>query len=932
MVHTAAAASSPAVMLRYNSLEPAMKTDQIREAFLRFFEERGHRRVSGAPLVPPGDPTLLFTSAGMVQFKPYFMGQAKAPHPRLTTVQKCFRTSDIDSVGDTSHLTFFEMLGNFSVGDYFKAEAIPWSWEFVTSSDWLGLDPDRLWAAVYLDDDEAFDLWRPFLPQERIGRYGEEHNYWFSGEVGPCGPCSELHYDFGPEFGCGPRCRPDHEDCERFLEIWNLVFMTYFCDGDKRDPLPSKNIDTGAGLERMAVASLFESDEWKDKSRLPSVYDTDLFAPVIRRLEELSGKQYGEDAAVDRAMRIVAEHARAVTFLIGDERTPVIPSNEERGYAVRRVLRRAVYFGRRYLGLERPFLSDLAETAIQGMRGGYPELEGQRKFVLDILAPEEQRFEETLGRGVELLEEALGKHGKQKVLPGENAFLLHDTYGFPLELTAEIARERGFAVDEAGFEAEMEKQRERARAAAKGADAVAADQAYASLGDIETSFRGYDTLKTQTTVLALLPSAARPEPVEGRAVAEAPAEVEVFLAETPFYAEAGGQVGDRGEILVVDESTSGGAAPSGRVAVEDTQRVAERLIVHRGRVVEGRIAVGDAVTAQVDPQHRRDTMRNHTGTHLLHAALRSVLGSHVRQAGSLVAPGYLRFDFTHTEAMTEEQVAEVQRLVNENIRQDLPVGTRETGYDQAISEGVIAFFGEKYGDEVRVVEVDPMASKASAELCGGTHCRSTGEIGMLVITGESSIGAGVRRVEALTGRGAEEYVRGQQSALDGVAHRLGAPRDAVSAKVDALLADIDAQRKKVERLERALARGGGPPAAKRQTQTVDGISVSAAEVEATSEQALRYFGDSAKREIKGAGMAVFGAVVDGKPAFVAVASKDAIARGLTADALIREVARLAGGGGGGRPDMATGGGKNPAKLADALKQVPDIARKLLAKG
>ncbi len=380
-------------------------------------------------------------------------------------------------------------------------------------------------------------------------------------------------------------------------------------------------------------------------------------------------------------------------------------------------------------------------------------------------------------------------------------------------------------------------------------------------------------------------------------------------------------MGDRGEIM----------APKGRVAVDDTQTVAEGLIVHRGRVVEGRIAVGETVTARVDPRHREDTMRNHTGTHLLHAALRRVLGSHVRQAGSLVAPDHLRFDFTHTEAMTEEQIAEVQRLVNENIRQDLPVETRQTAYDQAMSEGVLAFFGEKYGDEVRVVEVDPMASKSSAELCGGTHCHRTGEIGMLVITGESSIGAGMRRIEALTGRGAEEYVRAQQSALDGIARRLGAPRDAVPAKVEALLADLDAQRKKVERLERAQARGAGPPAGKRETQTIDGISVSAAEVEATSEQALRYFGDSAKREIEGAGTAVFGAVIDGKPAFVAVASKDAIARGLTADALVREVARLAGGGGGGRPDMATGGGKDPAKLAEVLKQVPDVARRLLSR-
>ena len=916
-----------------------MRSDEIREAFLRFFEERGHRRVPSAPLVPPGDPTLLFTSAGMVQFKPYFMGQTKPPHPRLTSVQKCFRTSDIDSVGDTSHLTFFEMLGNFSVGDYFKAEAIPWAWEFVTDKKWLGLDPDRLWAAVFMDDDEAAELWRQFLPEERIRRYGEEHNYWFSGEVGPCGPCSELHYDFGPEFGCGPRCEPDHEGCDRFLEIWNLVFMSYFCDGEKRDPLPSRNIDTGAGLERMAVASLFESKEWKDKSRLPSVYDTDSFAPIIKRIEKLSGKKYGKDEATDRALRIVAEHARAVTFLVGDERTPVIPSNEERGYAVRRVLRRAVYFGRRFLGLESAsggFLTDVAETVIRGMSSAYPELEGQRKFVLDILAPEEQRFEETLSRGLEMLEEALAKHGEAGEVPSEEAFLLHDTYGFPMELTAEIARERGFSVDEAGFEVEMEKQRGRARAATKGAESVAAAQAYSSLGDIETAFSGYEALEVQTTVRTLFgerrdgasaPSKAdlKVGPYEAVEAAEAPAQVELFLAETPFYPEGGGQVGDRGEIV----------APNGRVAVEDTQTVAGRLIVHRGRVVEGRISTGDTVTARVHAQHREDTMRNHTGTHLLNAALRKVLGTHVRQSGSLVAPDHLRFDFTHTEPLTEEQIVEVQRLVNDKIRQDLPVGTRQTGYDQAMSEGVLAFFGEKYGEEVRVVEVDPTASRFSAELCGGTHCRRTGEIGVLIITGESSIGAGMRRIEALTGRGADEYVRTQAATLDGIARRLGAPREAVPTKLEALLAELDAERKKVERLERSLASGATAKARRpAKPETVDGVIVSVVEVEATSDQALRFMGDAIKREMAGQAsrgvVAVVAAVIDGKPSFLAIATGDAVARGLTADALVREIARVAGGGGGGRPDMATGGGKDPAKLAEALKQVPDIVRKLLA--
>jgi alanyl-tRNA synthetase len=903
-----------------------MKPDEIRESFLRFFEEKGHKRVSGAPLVPPGDPTLLFTSAGMVQFKPYFMGQARPPHPRLTSVQKCFRTSDIDEVGDTAHLTFFEMLGNFSVGDYFKKEAIPWAWEFVTSKEWLGLDPDRLWAAVYTDDDEAFDLWRVHLPEERIRRYGEEHNYWFSGEMGPCGPCSEIHYDFGEPFGCGPACEPSHDACDRFLEIWNLVFMTYYCDGAKRDPLPSTNIDTGAGLERMAEVSLYESDDWPDKASRPSVYRTELFAPIIKAIEELSGKRYGDDAATDRAIRIVAEHARAVTFLIGDERTPVIPSNEERGYAVRRVLRRAVYFGRRYLGLEEPFLSGVAETVIDSMSAAYPELAGQRKFVLEIVGPEEQRFEETLSRGLALFEESVASHGRTKVLLGVAAFELHDTYGFPIELTREIASERGITLLEDEFTERMEKQRQRGRAAAKGAEAVAAEQAYASLGLAETAFRGYETLEAESEVVGLMGSvgAQGPAPLQDASEGQS---VELFLAETPFYPEGGGQVGDRGEIIAVSGS---GGSPSGRVAVEDTQTVAENLIVHRGRVVEGRIAMGDRVTARVDPRRRADTMRNHTGTHLLHAALRSVLGTHVRQSGSLVAPDHLRFDFTHTEPLTPEQTAEVQALVNEKVRQDLPVDVRTTRYDAAMSEGVLAFFGEKYGEEVRVVEVNSVVPRFSAELCGGTHCHRTGEVGLLVVTGESSIGAGMRRIEALTGRAAEEHVRAQAAVLDDVAQRLGAPRDAVAGKLEAVLAEQDALRKKVERLERALASGGGA-AAQRETYQIDGVSISAGQVEATSDQALRFMGDAMKRELNGPAAAVIGAVIDERPQFLAVASKEAVASGLRADALVREIAGVAGGGGGGRPEMATGGGKDPAMLEEALRQVPEIARRLLNK-
>jgi alanyl-tRNA synthetase len=1015
-----------------------MDSQRIRETFLRFFQEHDHRVMPSAPLVPPGDPTLLFTSAGMVQFKPYFEGRAEPPARRLTSVQKCFRTSDIDSVGDTSHLTFFEMLGNFSIGDYFKAEAIPWAWELVTAKNWFAMAPDRLWAAVYLDDDEAFDLWRKVaVPAERIMRYGEEHNYWFSGDVGPCGPCSELHYDFGPTPGC-PECQRDacHPavECGRFLEIWNLVFMTYFQHPDgSRTPLPAKNIDTGAGLERMAVVL----------QDVRSVYETDLFAPIIRRIEELCGRRYGEDAATNRAMRIVAEHTRAAAFLIGDDKTPVLPSNEERGYAVRRVLRRAIYYGRHYLGLDRPFMAEVANAVVETMGQAYPELRQQSEFVLRIIQPEEERFEETLSRGEDLLDEVLDgtrrsvelqlpavqeqldtvrraleeyypfleeqmetltdamqplrdalarqdealRHAMQDILARQDealrdamqplrdalarqdealrdamqplqdalarqdealrdamqdalarqdealrdavrplqdalatlgvidaaqAFKLHDTYGFPKELTAEIARDTGLDIDEEGFEREMEKQRERARAAAKfGAEA--STDAYGTLAEMQTEFLGYETLTTETTVVALLVHDAQADSAaEGEAV-------EVVLRETPFYGEAGGQVGDRGEII----------GPHGRVRVDDTQRAAERLIVHRGRVVEGRIAVNDAVVAQVDEARRHDIMRNHTATHLLHAALRRVLGTHVRQAGSLVTPDRLRFDFTHVEALKPEELAAVQSLVNDRIRADLPVRTRQSSFDDAMAEGVLAFFDEKYGDQVRVVETKEDGERFSAELCGGTHCSSTGQIGLCLVVGESSVGAGMRRIEALTGRGAEAYVAERLAALQGVSQRLGVAPSDLEPKLSSLLDDLEAARKQVQALERAVAAPAAAGLAKR-AQSVDGVAVLAARVEAPSQDTLRHMGDVLRQRL-GSAVIVLGATLGGRPMFMAMVTPDLVKRGLHAGHILKRVASAAGGGGGGRPEMAQGGGTDPAKLDEALSLVEPTVRELLAK-
>ncbi len=891
-----------------------MDSSRIRESFLRFFEERGHQRLPSAPLVPVGDPTLLFTSAGMVPFKPYFMGQASPPHPRLTTVQKCFRTTDIDSVGDTSHLTFFEMLGNFSIGDYFKAEAIAWAWEYVTRV--LGLEEGRLWTAVYLDDDEAFQLWRKVgVPAQRIMRYGEEHNFWYSGPVGPCGPCSEIHYDFGEAFGCGPQCEPAH-DCGRFLEVWNLVFMTYFRQADgSYTPLPRKNIDTGAGLERLTSVLLFQSGGW-ERSRRPSVYDTDLFRPIVRRVEELSGRRYGADPDTDRAIRIVAEHGRAVTFLVGDERTPVVPSNEERGYVVRRVLRRAVYFGYRFLDLREPFLTQVASAVIDHMGSVYPELERQREFVLRTVGQEEERFHYTLQRGLELLEERLA--AAPDVLPAQDVFELHDTYGFPAELTREIARERGLAVDEEGFQRLMEEQRERARAAARAAEGVASAALYASLADQETAFLGYETLEAEASVVALLTASDGGLQAVDRL--QAPARVELVLDRTPFYPEGGGQVGDRGEIV----------GPQGRVVVEDTQRVAERAIVHRGRLVEGSLAAGERVRAQVDRQHREDTMRNHTGTHLLHAALRQVLGPHVRQAGSLVAPDRLRFDFTYHQALSAEELARVEALVNQKIRENLPVEVRYTTFQRAMEEGVLAFFGEKYGEEVRVVEIDSVAPRFSAELCGGTHCHRTGDIGCLVIVDESSIAAGIRRIEALTGRGAIEYIRRTLDDLEALARRLGTSREGLAGRLEALLEEQDALRRRIRELERGLAAGSRLEALLGQATQVDGVRLVVGQVEAPSMDALRYLGDAVRQRLS-SGVAVLGAVIEGRPAFLAVVTQDLTGR-LHGGELARQVAAVAGGGGGGRPDLGQGGGKDAAKLAEALALAPEIVQRMLRRG
>jgi len=904
-----------------------MNSDQIRKRFLDFFAARGHRIIPSAPLVPHGDPTLLFTSAGMVQFKPYFMGQAEPPSRRMASIQKCFRTSDIDEVGDDTHLTFFEMLGNFSVGDYFKKESIEWAWELLTDpKEQIALPKDRLWVSVYLDDDEAAGYWRDLgVPADRIMRYGEEENYWFSGDVGPCGPCSEVHYDFAPDYGPTPGC-PECEkgtchpavSCGRFTELWNLVFTMYFQNEDgSRSDLPQKNIDTGAGLERWS--SVLQGKR--------NVYDTDLFQPIIKLIEAVSGVRSDWDnkrtgmggevitlgdrgVKVGRSKRIIAEHARATTFLIADG---VMPGNDGRGYVLRRTLRRAVAYGRR-LALSKPFLTEIVRAVIEQYGSHYRELLDNKAFIEKVVEVEEKRFMETLENGRSQLGTFLDSAARQqeRTLAGGHAFLLHDTFGFPIELTTELAAEQGVGVDEAGFEKAMEEQRERARAAGRFrlSEAESAE-AYAALSHLQPRFTGYDTLSQQSGVAGIIAGGAAVDSIE------AGDEAEIVLFETPFYAEQGGQVGDTGEIR----------GPGRRFRVEDTQRTEGGLILHRGRVVEGRIAVNDDVLAQVDADRRWDIMRNHTATHLLHAALRRVLGPHARQSGSLVAPERLRFDFTHVEALKPEELADVQRLVNEKIRENLPVRTERKSYEEATSGGATALFDEKYAAEVRVVEVpeDGGETRYSAELCGGTHVRATGDIGQFIIVDEESIGAGLRRIGALTGRGADEYVRDRLSTIQQLRDRLGVTGDdsALVARVDSLFEEVDSLKRRVQALEREVGRSRAESLL-AEAERVDGRALLTARVPASSPEALREMGDWL-RERLGSAVIVLGTVVEGRPSLLAMVTPDLTGRGLNAGELVKRAAQVTGGGGGGRPEMAQAGGRDASRLDEALRAAKELA-------
>jgi alanyl-tRNA synthetase len=887
-----------------------MTSAQVREAFLKYFERQGHTIVPSSSLVPD-DPTLLFTNAGMVQFKDAFLGLEKRAYTRATTAQKCMRVSgkhnDLENVGPSPrHHTFFEMLGNFSFGgDYFKAEAIRFAHEFVTEE--LGIPPERLRYTVHVDDDEAYGYWLEMsgVRPEQVYRMGDVTNFWMMGDTGPCGPTSELHYDWGTEAcTCGdPECSVLLDNgCDRWLEIWNLVFMQFDQTADgTRTPLPKPGVDTGMGLER--IVSVMQG--------VRTNYETDLFAPILDRVQQLLGHTDAQREEGLVAYRVIADHSRAMTFLIADG---VLPGNEGRRYVLRMIMRRAMRFGKK-LGFDGPFLGQVAETVIHLMGGHYTELVERRDFILEAIAQEEERFQRTLETGLTILDRVIAEveAAGQVTIPGREAFRLYDTYGFPFDLTRDIAEEHGLTVDRAGFDQAMAEQKARARAAQKFG--VADIEAfYRQLELPKTAFLGYDydRLTSEARVLALVRDG---ELVE---VAEEGQMVEIVLDQSPFYAEAGGQVGDTGGIR----------AGSGQVTVTATEAPIPGLIVHRGRVEEGVIQVGQTVEAAVDQARRWDIMRNHTATHLLHRALHVVLGEHALQQGSLVAPDRLRFDFTHLSAVTREELTRIEEFVNEAIRADYTVTWRHLPFDEARRAGAVALFGEKYGDVVRMVTVGegevPERGYFSRELCGGTHVLRTGQIGFLAIVSESSIAAGVRRVEAVTGRGAEEWARGLAAQLEQAARVIGAPPAEVAERAEKLVEQLDAQRKEIARLRRELAKRQAD-ALLGQVRQVDGVPVVAGQVDAADVDGLREMTDWIRQRL-GSAVVVLGTVIEGRPQLVAAVTPDLVDRGYHAGRLVNAVAGILGGRGGGRPNMAQAGGGDPGRLPDALARVAELVR------
>jgi alanyl-tRNA synthetase len=884
-------------------LPPPMSGEELRRRFIAFFEERGHLHVPSSSLVPHNDPTVLLTTAGMQQMTPYFLGLEQPPAQRMVTVQKCFRTVDIDEVGDESHCTFFFMLGNFSVGDYFKRESLRWSWEFFTET--LGIPAERLYPTVHPDDEDAYRIWRDEIgvPEGRIGKLAD--NWWGPvGPSGPNGPDSEIYFDRGPEHGCGaPDCAPGC-DCERYLEVWNNVFMEFFQAPDgTRPPLPRQHVDTGMGLERLAMVMQGAS----------SVYDIDLYQEIIQRAAALAGVTYGNDAETDRALRIVADHARGGTFLIADG---VLPGNEGRAYVLRRILRRAIRAGRK-LGLEDPFLAEVAGVVIQQFAHHHPELAERRTQIERVLAHEEESFGRTLSAGmtrfqalVEDLARAAAERGETVAhqLPGREVFRLYDTFGFPFDLTLELAREQGLEVDRIGFEQALAEQREISRGGAVEAfrdRARSRAEVYVALTDGPTEFLGYTETSGESRILGLVGADG---PV---AEAEAGQAIEVVLDRTPFYGEAGGQIGDTGSIRT----------ETGVIDVDDTFKPTPDVHVHRGTVAEGFVRTGEPARAEIDRERRQAIRRNHTATHLLHRALRLILGPDTRQAGSLVAPDRLRFDFTSLEAVPAAQVERAAEIVNREIARNAPVVTAVKPYQEAVESGAMALFGEKYGDTVRVVQIPEF----SQELCGGTHVAMTGEIGPFLIVSEGSVAAGVRRIEAVTGDAAIERMLTQARVLEESGRALRAPWGETPAQIEALQTRVRGLERENERLRGQLAGARAGDMLDR-ARDVNGLRVLAARAEVDGKDALRQMGDRLRDRI-GSGVVVLGAIIEGRPSLLAMVTPDLVARGVKAGDIVRETAAIVDGRGGGRPDLAEAGGKDAAKLDEALAAVAGIVER-----
>ncbi len=876
---------------------------QIRKAFLDYFENKGHTVISSSSLVPVNDPTLLFTNAGMNQFKDVFLGIDKRTYQRATTSQKCVRAggkhNDLDTVGRTArHHTFFEMLGNFSFGDYFKRDAIHYAWEFLTEV--AGLPKEKLWITIFDDDDEAEKLWQEVagVAPERIIRMGEKDNFWAMGDTGPCGPCSEIHYDRGPAYACKQQeCALGVCDCDRWLEVWNLVFMQYNRDEEGNlNPLPRPSIDTGMGLERL-TSLLQEVD---------SNFDTDLFIPLMASIEKMTGITYdrGEKGF---PFRVIADHSRACTFLISDG---VLPSNDGRGYVLRRILRRAVRFGRS-LGIQEAFLYKNVDVVAALMKEAYPEIDDKKEFVKEVIKMEEERFLVTLNEGLKKVEEIIAgvKSRGDGIIPGSEAFMLYDTYGFPLDLTEDVAEENHLLVDTDGFNRMMDEQRERARQANKSTGAFAQEVIISELLQGVTAgptiFTGYKNTKDDSTIIAIIKG--------DRLISEAVDEpVLLITGKTPFYAESGGQVADTGVI----------AGLQGEMAVENVQKIGN-CIIHEGQV-RGSLKTGENVILQVSEAQRLDTARNHTATHLLHKALREVLGEHAQQKGSLVDPFRLRFDFSHLASLSEDELVKIENMVNEFILGVHEVETQVTGLEDAREFGAIALFGEKYDEQVRVVEVEGV----SMELCGGTHVRNTGQIGAFKIISEGSVGSGLRRIEALTGRGAREYLSGMEKTLKAVASGLKVAPAEIGHKIETIQQTVKEYEKEIENLKGKLSRVGNEELISK-AYDFGGSKVLIEKVEAQDAVTLRENAEMLKDKL-GSGIVLLASVSQNKVSLVSFVSKDLIDKGLHAGNIVGTAAKIAGGGGGGRPDMAQAGARDKSKLDEALNAARAMVEKILA--